>query len=115
MASSRTPARCRSTGRRALLALFTAGGVALTALPATADPERPTTSREAADLVAARAHDLEVLTERFNEAREQLKATREAAATAAEELEAAEAALAEARALARADKRDRFVACRKPP
>src|SRR5688500_14534103 len=96
MASSRTPARRRSAGRRALLALFTTGGVVLTALPAAAEPE-PTTSQQAADLVAARAHDLEVLTERFNEAREQLKVTREAAAVAAEELEAARADLAEAR------------------
>ena len=38
-----------------------------------------------------------MLTEKFNEAREQLKATREAAALAAEELEAAQADLAEAR------------------
>jgi peptidoglycan DL-endopeptidase CwlO len=102
MASSRTPARRRSTGRRALLALLTAGGVVLTAVPAAAEPERPTTSRQAADLVAARAHDLEVLTERWNEAREELKATREAAALAAEELEAAEADLAEAREHVRA-------------
>ena len=97
MASSRTPARRRFTGRRALLALLTAGGVVLTAVPAVAEPDRPTTSRQAADLVAARAHDLEVLTEQFNESREELKATREAAALAAEELEAARADLAEAR------------------
>ena len=101
MASSRTPARRRTTGRRALLALFTAGGVVLTALPAAAEPE-PTTSQQAATLVAARAHDLEVLTEKFNEAREQLKLTREAAALAAEELEAAQADLAEAREHVRA-------------
>jgi peptidoglycan DL-endopeptidase CwlO len=97
MASSRTPARRRTSGRRALVALLTAGGVVLTAVPAAAEPERPTTSQQAADLVAARAHDLEVLTERWNEAREELKTTREAAALAAEELEAAEADLAEAR------------------
>jgi cell wall-associated NlpC family hydrolase len=69
----------------------------VTALPAAAEPDRPTTSQQAADLVAARAHDLEVLTEKWNEAREELKANREAAALAAEELEAAEADLAEAR------------------
>ena len=43
-------------------------------LPAAAEPA-PATSREAADLIAARARDLEVLTEKFNEARERLKAT----------------------------------------
>jgi cell wall-associated NlpC family hydrolase len=97
MASSRTPARRRAPGRTALLALLTAGGVVLTAVPATADPQRPTTSRQAAQLVAARAHDLEVLTEQFNDSREQLKSTREAAALAAEELAAARAELDEAR------------------
>ena len=114
MASSRTPARRRATGRRALLALFTAGGVVLTALPAAAEPE-PTTSQQAATLVAARAHDLEVLTEKFNEAREQLKATREAAALAAEELEAAQADLAEARDHVRAVARNAWTGDRLGP
>jgi peptidoglycan DL-endopeptidase CwlO len=114
MASSRTPARRRATGRRALLALFTAGGVVLTALPAAAEPE-PTTSQQAATLVAARAHDLEVLTEKFNEAREQLKATREAAALAAEELEAAQADLAEARDHVRAVARNAYTGDRLGP
>src|SRR5688500_17636332 len=95
MASSRTPAHRRYTGRRARLALLTAGGV-VPPLPAAAEPQPPT-SQQAADLVAARAHGHEVLTERLNEAREQLKVTREAAAVAAEELEAARADLAEAR------------------
>jgi cell wall-associated NlpC family hydrolase len=57
---------------------------------------------EAAELIAARAHDLEVLTEQFNEAREELAASRKAAARAAEDLDAAEAALAEARGRVRA-------------
>ncbi|MGY1828401.1 MULTISPECIES: C40 family peptidase [unclassified Blastococcus] len=96
MASSLSPAHRRVTGRRALLALVAAGGVALTPLPALADPQRPATSQEAAQLIAARAHDLEVLTERFNETREQLKATQAAADAAAEELTAAQAALAQA-------------------
>ncbi|WP_374201754.1 coiled-coil domain-containing protein, partial [Blastococcus sp. KM273129] len=95
MASSLSPAHRRITGRRALLALVAAGAVALTPLPASADPE-PATSQEAAELIAARAHDLEVLTERFNETREQLAATQAAADAAAEELSAAQAALAEA-------------------
>jgi cell wall-associated NlpC family hydrolase len=103
MASSRTPARRRTTARSALLALVAVGGgIVLTPLPAVAEPERPTTAQQAADLVAARAHDLEALTEQFNEAREQLQAAQQAAAVAADELEAAEAGLAEARSHVRA-------------
>src|SRR3954451_24316228 len=101
MASPLTPARRRTAGRRTLVALLAAGGVVLSPLPASADPE-PRTSQEAADLVAARAHDLEVLTERFNEAGEHLQATRQAAARAADDLAAAEAALAQARDRVRA-------------
>jgi hypothetical protein len=97
MASFRMPARRRSTGRPALLVLLTAGGVLFAPLAAGADPARPTTSQEAAQLVAARAHDLEVLTEQFNEAREELKAAQEVADVAAEDLAAAEADLAGAR------------------
>ncbi|NEK87462.1 NlpC/P60 family protein [Blastococcus saxobsidens] len=96
MASSLSPAHRRITGRRALLALLAAGGVALTPFPAAADPQ-PETSQDAAALIAAKAHDLEVLTERFNETREQLKSTKEAADRAAAGLEAAHTALAEAR------------------
>jgi cell wall-associated NlpC family hydrolase len=109
------PAGRRSTGRRALLALLTAGGVVITPLPAAAVPEQPTTSRQAADLVAARAHDLEVLTEQFNEAREQLEATREAADLAAEELVAAEDDLAEARDHVRAVARGAWTGDRLGP
>ncbi|WP_428839423.1 coiled-coil domain-containing protein, partial [Blastococcus saxobsidens] len=96
MASSLSPAHRRITGRRALLALLAAGGVALTPFPAAADP-RPQTSQDAAALIAAKAHDLEVLTERFNETRELLEDTQEAADRAAADLAAAHAALAEAR------------------
>jgi cell wall-associated NlpC family hydrolase len=96
MASPLTPARRRNAGRRTLVALVAAGGVVLSPLPAAAEPQ-PGTSQEAAHLVAARAHDLEVLTERFNEAREELAATRRAAAGAADDLAAAEAALLRAR------------------
>jgi cell wall-associated NlpC family hydrolase len=74
----------------------------LTPLPATAEPAQPSTSQQAAELVAARAHDLEVLTEQFNEAREQLLAAQQAADVAADELTAAEAARTEARSHVRA-------------
>jgi cell wall-associated NlpC family hydrolase len=97
MARSLSPARRPLVPARvALVAVVAAGGLALTPLPAAADPQ-PSTSVEAAALVAARAHDLEVLTEQFNEAREELETTREASVQAAEELVAAEAALAQAR------------------
>ena len=96
MASPLSPVRRRNAGSRTLIALLAAGGVALSPLPASADPP-PGTSQEAAELVAARAHDLEVLTERFNEAREELAATRRAAEQASADLAAAEAALAQAR------------------
>jgi cell wall-associated NlpC family hydrolase len=96
MASSLTPARRRPAGRRTLIALLAVGGVVLGGIPASAEPP-PGTSQEAADLVADRAHDLEVLTERFNEAREELAAAREAADRAAEEQATAEAALVQAR------------------
>ena len=102
MARSLSPARRPLvTARRALVAAVAAGGLAFTPLPAAADPQ-PATSAEAAALVAARAHDLEILTEQFNEAREELAATREAADRAAQELVAAEAALAGAREQVRA-------------
>jgi peptidoglycan DL-endopeptidase CwlO len=60
-------------------------------------PETPGTSREAAELVAARGHDLEVLTEQFNDARVELEALEAAAAQAAEDVAAADAAVTEAR------------------
>jgi cell wall-associated NlpC family hydrolase len=97
MASSRTPARLHlPAARRAVVALGVVGALAVSATPAAAEPA-PATSREAADLIAARARDLEVLTENFNEARERLKATERATHRAADELEAARAALARAR------------------
>ncbi|MGK5115479.1 coiled-coil domain-containing protein, partial [Geodermatophilus sp. CPCC 205506] len=96
MASSHAPAR--RTVPRILIGLVAAGGLTLTTLPAaTAAPDDPATSQEAAALVAAKAHDLEVVTEQFNEARERLRTSQDAAARAAEDVAAAEAALATAR------------------
>jgi peptidoglycan DL-endopeptidase CwlO len=53
----------------------------------------PATSAQAAELVAARGHQLEVVTEEFNEAREALTAQRAAAEAAAAQLAQATAAL----------------------
>ena len=95
MASAPTPAR--RAVPRIVIGLIAAGGLTLTTVPAAASPEDPETSAEAAALVAERAHDLEVVTERFNEAREQLRAGQDAAAQAARDVATAEAAVAAAR------------------
>ncbi|WP_309229962.1 C40 family peptidase [Blastococcus sp. TML/M2B] len=65
-------------------------------MPASAAPANPTTAAEAAELVAARGHELEVLSEQFNEARENLAAQQAAAQAAQAELERATAVLTEA-------------------
>src|SRR3954451_14299358 len=97
MASTHTSARPGRTGRRVLVTLLAAGGVVLAPLPAFAAPEQATTSEQAAALVAARAHDLEVVTEKFNDAREALTAKQAEAVAAGEQLQAAQAAVGPAR------------------
>jgi len=92
MASSPLPAR-----RRILLTALAACGVALIPSPGVAAPSDPSTSAEAAQLVAARAHDLEVVSEQVNAAREQLSARQAAAAQAAQQVQTAEAAVTDAR------------------
>lgn len=87
------------TVRRAALALAGAVGILLTAVPASAAPASPATpgtAAEAAELVAARGRDVEALAEKFNEAREGLRAQQAAAQAAQVELDRATAALAEA-------------------
>ena len=79
--------------RLAVVVLAAVLGVLVPALPSSA--EEPQTAAEAAALVAAKAHELEVVTEEFNEARETLKAQQAAAQEAAAQLEQAQAALAE--------------------
>ena len=69
------------TARRAALVL--AGALGLALAPAPAGAEEPTTAADAAALVAARGHELEVLTEEFNEARETLAGQQAAAQAAA--------------------------------
>jgi peptidoglycan DL-endopeptidase CwlO len=96
MARSHRPVRRPLTASRALLALAVAGGVALTPLPATAAPDDPSTSREAAALVADRSRELEVVSEKVNEARERLDQQKAAAAKAAEAVDEAVAALKDA-------------------
>ncbi|RZU33574.1 NlpC/P60 family protein [Blastococcus saxobsidens] len=86
----------RATLRRAGVALVGALGILLSTSPAAAEPGAPTTLADAARQVADRGHQLEVLTEEFNAARDTLDAQRATAAAAAAELEKATAALAAA-------------------
>ncbi|MGX5656005.1 C40 family peptidase [Geodermatophilus nigrescens] len=102
MASLRTsvpgmPATGRSRCRRAALALTGALGIGLGLGAVPAQAEEPATAAEAAQLVAARGHELEVVTEQFNEARETLSAQQAAAEAAAATLAQAQAAVDAAR------------------
>src|SRR5688572_9234707 len=96
MAFPLLPAPPGRTVRRAALALVGAAGILLASVPASAAPGTPTTAAEAAQLVAARGHDLEALAEQFNEAREVLRSQQAAAEAAQAELDRSTAALAQA-------------------
>ncbi len=104
-AGSRTASR-RSL-RRAALVLAAVVGVLVPALPSSA--EEPQTSAEAARLVAAKGHELEAVTERFDEAREKLKAQQKAAQKAAKQLEQAQAELARTQQAVRGIARSAFT------
>jgi peptidoglycan DL-endopeptidase CwlO len=92
-ASGRTSARRPVVARRVALALAGVIGVLVSTVPAQA---APSSSTEAAELVAAHGHQLEVVTEQFNEARETLAGQRATAEAAAAELESVTAQLAAA-------------------
>lgn len=79
--------------RRGAVALLAVVGSVFATVPAQA---APATSAEAAQLVAARGHELEVITEQFNEARVELEAQQEAARAAVATMEQATAQLAAA-------------------
>ncbi len=87
----------RRHGRRAALALAGALALGAAVAPPSALAEEPTTAAEAAQLVAARGHELEVVTEQFNEAREVLRAQQAEAEAAAAALAQAQAAVDTAR------------------
>jgi cell wall-associated NlpC family hydrolase len=88
------PRSGRRSARRGVLALAAVLAAVFSTVPAHAAP--PATSAEAAQLVAAKGHELEVITEEFNEAREALRGHQATATAAAAELEAATARLAAA-------------------
>jgi peptidoglycan DL-endopeptidase CwlO len=92
-ASVRTSARRPAVARRVVLALAGVIGVLVSTVPAQA---APSTSTEAAELVAAHGHQLEVITEQFNEARETLAGQLATAEAAGAELERVTAQLAAA-------------------
>jgi peptidoglycan DL-endopeptidase CwlO len=92
-ASVRTSARRPAVARRVVLALAGVIGVLVSTVPAQA---APSTSAEAAELVAAHGHQLEVITEQFNEARETLAGQLATAEAAGAELERVTAQLAAA-------------------
>jgi cell wall-associated NlpC family hydrolase len=97
MARSHRPVRRPLTASRALLTLAVAGGVVFAPLPVSAAPDDPSTSREAAALVADRSRALEVVSEKVNEARERLDQQKAAATEAAAAVKEAVAALDAAR------------------
>ena len=82
MARSHRPVRRPLCTSRSLLAAAVAGGIALTPLPAAADPETPLTSSEAAARLAEKGRELEVVSEQVNEARVALEKQEAAAADA---------------------------------
>ncbi len=86
----RTSSRRPAPARRGTLALLAVIGSLFVAVPAQAAPS----STEVAQLVAARGHELEVLSEQFNEARVRLAAQQEAARSAVTTMEQATAELA---------------------
>ena len=117
MASAPTPRRFPAPrpvrGLRVVVLLLAAAiGATLAPWPAQAAPApaaTPTTSSEAAALVAARAHDLEAVTERFNTARVQLDAQQAAARAAAATLQKAQADLTTAQQQVRGIARSAFT------
>jgi cell wall-associated NlpC family hydrolase len=96
--TSSRPASRRAVllSRRIALGLAALAAVALSPVAASATPE-PTTAHEAGALMAARAHDLEKVTERFDLARDQLAAQQARAKAAQARFRAAQAALGTAR------------------
>ena len=93
------------------LAIAGAIGIAIVGiapLPAHATPQ-PSTAHDAAALMAARAHELEAVTEQFNTARVELGAQQAAAKEAADTLAQAQASLATARAQVRGIARSAFT------
>jgi cell wall-associated NlpC family hydrolase len=87
----------RSTARRVTVMVAAAIGVAVVPLPALAAPS-PGSAQEASALMAARSHDLEAVTEQYNDARATLETQQAAADAAGAALAQAQQTLTDARA-----------------
>src|SRR4051812_8466714 len=120
MATARTsfprpilPLRPLQSLRRTVLvltgAIAVSAGIAFVPQAASAAPGTPATAQEAAELMAARAHDLEVVTEQFNTARDELAGQQAAAKAATDALAKAQADLATAQAQVRGIARSAFT------
>ena len=104
------PARSRiGAGYVLTAALAAVLAVLAPGLPAAAAPGEPGTAAEAAALVAAKGHELEVVTERFHDAREQLELQQAAAQEATAVLEEAEAQLGRAQQAVRGVARSAYT------
>jgi cell wall-associated NlpC family hydrolase len=79
-------------------AIAVSAGIAFVPQAASAAPDAPATAQQAAQLMAARAHDLEVVTEQFNTARDALAGQQAKAKEATDALTKAQADLAAAQA-----------------
>jgi cell wall-associated NlpC family hydrolase len=90
-------------------AIAVSAGIAVVPQVASAAPGAPGSAKEAAEMMAARAHDLEVVTEQFNTARDALAGEQAKAKQAADALAQAQAALATAQAQIRGIARSAFT------
>jgi cell wall-associated NlpC family hydrolase len=108
---TRRPDRGPAVVRRAVFAVAGVVGVLLSTVPAQAAPaaSAPTTSAAAAEFVAAKGHQLEVITEEFNEARVVLAAQQAAAQATGAQLEQASAVLAAAQESVRGIARSAYI------
>src|SRR3954468_7042178 len=121
MESRRTMATARTSfprpnllhrSRRTVLvlagALAVSAGIAFVPQAASAAPDAPATAQEAAELMAARAHALEVVTGQFNTGRDPWETQQAAAKAAADALASAQADLATAQTQVRGIARSAF-------
>src|SRR3954469_9781008 len=101
------------TVRRSVLvlagAIAVSAGIAFVPQAASAAPDAPATAQEAAQLMAARAHDLEAVTEQFNTARDALAGQQAKAKAAVDALAKAQADLATAQTQVRGIARSAFT------
>ena len=97
------------TARRAAVVLTGVVGVLFSALSVVPAQAAPATAAEAARLMAARSHDLEVLTEKFDVARERLAAEERLVAAATAKVKAANVVLGAAQNQVRGIARTAFT------